>query len=276
MERSFDILGDSPPASPVVLSVPHAGRIYPPSLHAALRVPAAALVALEDRHVDTVALGARQDETMLVQRIARAWIDLNRGEDERDPLIDAGARGGHRSMKVRSGLGLVPRRTGAAGDLWLCPMSDADVMARITDDYRPYHQALDAALRAARDRFGAAVLLDVHSMPPLAQGRARVVLGDRFGSAAGGRFLDRAACAIEGCRMPIAINSPYAGGHLLQRHGDPRGGVHAIQIEIDRTLYLDRRLDGLGHGLTAATGMLRAVIDALCDEALGGMAQAAE
>ena len=121
MTPSFDEWGNAPPAGPVVLSVSHAGADYPDALRAALRVPPAALQGLEDRRVDAVAHAARRDEPMLVQRLGRAWIDLNRSERERDPRVDEGAPPLRRpilSAKLRSGLGLVPRRVTGAGDLW--------------------------------------------------------------------------------------------------------------------------------------------------------------
>lgn len=277
---SFRILGGDPPGSPVVLSVPHAGRDYPPALHDALRAPLAGVVALEDRHMDAVALGARTTETLLVQDAARAWIDLNRGEHERDPLLDGGAHAHHQSAKVRAGLGLVPRRTGQSGDLWRRRFAGEEVEARILADHRPYHCALHDALAAARAWFGTAVLLDLHSMPPLAGGRVRVVLGDRYGRAAASRFVARLEAVAAAHGLPHALNTPYAGGHILERHARPAQGVHAIQLELDRSLYLDARLDAPGPGMAAVVRMVRAMIDALADEATtaagDALAQAAE
>lgn len=278
MTRSFRMIGDVAPESPVVLSVPHAGRDYAPSLCMALRAPLASLAALEDRHVDAIALGACGRETLLLQMAPRAWIDLNRAEHERDPLLDEGA-GASSSAKVRAGIGLVPRRTAGAGDLWRGRLSAAEVEARIVADHRPYHETLAAVLAAARARFGCAVLLDIHSMPPIAGGRARMVIGDRFGRAAGARFVQRVEAEVAESGLHHALNTPYAGGYILERHGRPHGGVHAIQLEIDRSLYLDRRLDAPGPGATATTRLVRAIIDALTDEALstpGALAQAAE
>lgn len=276
---SFDRYGGDVPASPVVLSVPHAGRDYPLALRAALRVPLAALRVLEDRHVDAVALAAHGRETMLVQRRARAWIDLNRSERERDPAIDEGAAWTAPplvSAKLRGGLGLVPRRVAGAGELWRRRLDAHDVAARIRDDHRPYHAALAQALAAARARFGAAVLLDVHSMPPLGADRARIVIGDRFGHAAAGRLVAVVEAATAAAGIAAALNAPYAGGHILHTHGQPAGGVHAIQIEFDRTLYLDPAGDGPGDGMAATARLLRRIIDALADEAATGLAIAAE
>lgn len=267
---AYDRIGPAVPESPVVLSVPHAGREYPPQIAALLRVPADALVALEDRHIDAVALAAQRREVALVQRRARAWIDLNRDERERDPRLDDGAvgRGVGESAKVRSGLGLVPRRTAAAGDLWRGRLSGADVAQRIAEDHRPYHAALAEALAAARARFGTAVLLDLHSMPSLGRGEAQVVLGDRFGRSAAARFVGRAEAVARGLGFGVAINSPYAGGHILDRHGRPPSGVHALQLEIDRACYLDARGRALGTGFAAVVTLVRETILALADEAL--------
>lgn len=285
---SFECWGDDVPASPVVISVPHAGRDYPAALRAALRVSLSAVAGLEDRHVDAVAIAARERDTTVVQRRARAWIDLNRSEDERDPKADEGADPTRMGVavetgasKVGSGLGLIPRRAGNAGELWRRRWSDTEVRARIMHDHRPYHAAIADALAAARARWGIAVLLDLHSMPPLT-GTAkstRVVLGDRFGRAAGARFVARAENVANAMGMRPALNSPYAGGHILDRHGRPAANIHAIQLELDRSLYLDRALDRPGPGLDRTALLVRRTIAALADEALAQatpFAQAAE
>lgn len=276
MPDSFVLVGADDADSPVVLSVPHAGRDYPSALHDALRAPATSLRTLEDRHVDAIALAARGGEALLIQHRPRAWIDLNRGEHERDPLIDDGARGSPLSAKVRAGLGLVPRRTAAAGELWSRRLAGGEVDARIAADHRPYHAALAALLERTRARFGLAVLLDVHSMPPIAGNPARLVIGDRFGRAAAQRFVRRLETTARAHSVPYAINTPYAGGHILERHADPHGGVHAIQLEIDRSLYLDRALDAPGPGMPAVVRLLRTMIDALTDEAFAGLPPAAQ
>ncbi|RIA43745.1 N-formylglutamate amidohydrolase [Hephaestia caeni] len=269
----FDRHGPAEPTSPVVLSVPHAGRDYPLALRAALRVPIAQLTVLEDRAVDRVALAARVGETVFVQRRARAWIDLNRAEHERDPRVDDGAAAGRQpfqSAKLRSGLGLVPRRAARSGDLWCRRFTADEIVARIRLDHRPYHAALARTLAAARARFGIAVLLDLHSMPPLgtAADTVRIVFGDRFGKSAGGRFVARLEGEADAAGLRYALNSPYAGGHILERHAAPRAGIHAVQVELCRALYLDAALDRPGKGLARTAAVLRRMIDALADEAL--------
>jgi N-formylglutamate amidohydrolase len=271
-QASFELFGGEVPASPVILSVPHAGREYPLALRAALRVPVSTLRTLEDRHVDQLVLAARGAETLIVQRRPRAWIDLNRAEHERDPKLDDGAGPAtlpQLSAKVRGGLGLVPRRT-LGIDIWRRRLEAEEVTARIMADHRPYHTVLADALMAARARFGVAVLLDVHSMPSLGPrgGDAAIVLGDRFGRSAAARYVHRLEAEIAAAGLPHALNTPYAGGHILDRHARPEEGIHAIQIEIDRARYLDRRGDEPGPGFDAMVDLLRRMIAAIADEAL--------
>ncbi|OQW44054.1 MAG: N-formylglutamate amidohydrolase [Proteobacteria bacterium SG_bin6] len=277
---SFDRLGAATPASPVVVSVPHGGRDYPAAMLPLLALPAGALRPLEDRHIDTLARAAWGGETVLIERAPRAWIDLNRAEQERDPAIDAGAdprRQGAPSVKLRSGLGLVPRRVGGR-DLWRGQLQARDVESRIASVHRPYHAALAEALAAARARFGVAVLLDLHSMPPLGppESVARVVFGDRFGRTSAARFVATLEAVADAAGLAHALNTPYAGGHILDRHGAPPRGIHAVQVELDRRLYLDPALDAPGPGFAAAARLVRAMVTALADEALGSLATAAE
>ncbi|QNA83041.1 N-formylglutamate amidohydrolase [Sphingomonas sp. So64.6b] len=270
----YDLYGPLEPVSPVILSVPHGGRDYPLALRAAIRVPLTALRPLEDRHIDTLAMAARHSETMLVQQRARAWIDLNRSENERDPHIDAGADRralGLQSAKLRGGLGLIPRRLASAGEIWQRRLEGEEVMARIAGDHRPYHELLGRLLTTARARFGVAVLLDLHSMPSLASG-SQIVLGDRFGRSAAARFVHRLEAETMAAGLSGATNTPYAGGHILDRHGAPAKNIHAVQVEFDRALYLDAALDAPGKGLREAARLLRCMIDALADEALAAPA----
>ncbi len=273
-DEPFERHGGALPASPVVLSVPHAGRAYPLALRAALRVPIGAIALLEDRFVDLVAKGARGTCSMLVQTCPRAWIDLNRSEDERDPRVDDGApmrTPAQQSAKLRSGLGLVPRRAAGATEIWRHRFSGAEIEHRIETAHRPYHAALASMLAAARARFGVAVVLDIHSMPPLStRGQpARIVIGDRFGQSASGRLIACVEDAAKGVRT--ALNSPYAGGHILDRHGAPAAGIHAVQVEFDRSLYLDAALMQPGPGLGATTALLRRIVLAVEGEALSAI-----
>ena len=274
LQPTFVRLGPAALLHPVLLCVPHAGRDYPAAMLANAAVPRDRLEALEDRHVDAlIAQAVAAGHGAFVAQRARCWLDLNRDERE----IDAGMLDppppSHRliqSAKVRGGLGLIPRRAAGVGELWRATLPAAEVEARIAGHHRPYHAAVAEMLETARARFGAALLLDCHSMPPVpseAFGPApRIVLGDRFGRSAGGRLVDRIAALIEDAGLTVARNAPYAGGYTLDRHGRPARNVHAIQIEIDRSLYLDADRRGLGPGAAEVGRLLKAIATAMAEE----------
>lgn len=254
---------------PVLLSVPHAGRTYGAAHRAAMRPPAEKLVALEDRLVDEVARG-QSAAPALIAHAPRAWIDLNRNEKEIDPGLVEGAAASRVMLtpKVRSGLGLVPRRLGGVGELWRGKLDIGDVEARIAAVHRPYHAALAQALAAVRDQCGIAFLIDLHSMPPLPRQPSdlsvRVVIGNRYGRSAAPWLTARIADACARFGLGWRENSPYAGGHVVERHGAPAHGIHAVQLEIDRSLYLDPAHDRCDpHGLARVRAFLGDLIAVL-------------
>lgn len=255
----FERIGPTHVPSPLVISVPHAGRLYPPALLARAAVPREVLEDLEDRHADRLVGPAVQAGAVaIVARAARALIDLNRGEEDLDPPLRQ-PPGGIATARSRSGLGLLPRRLGRR-ELWRALPSPAEAAGRIAQVHRPYHEAIAAALAAAWQRHGHAVLIDCHSMPPLAGARAaRIVIGDRHGSSAGSGLAARLAGLCRSRGIAAAVNAPYAGAHGIERHGRPAEGIHALQIEIDRTLYLcaDRRT--VSPGLADAAALIAAL-----------------
>jgi N-formylglutamate amidohydrolase len=235
----FERLGPREAETPLVCAVPHAGRFYPPALLAASAVPESVLEQLEDRHADLLIAHAVAGGA--VARVARAWIDLNRGEEDLDPALrEPPGSGPPQSARARSGLGLLPRRVGRR-DLWREPPSAESAAARIATIHRPYHAAVAQALDAACRRFGHAVLIDCHSMPTLGGIRpARIVIGDGHGRSAGKSVAAEVARAARALGYTAALNAPYAGAHGIARHGRPAENVHALQIEVDRALYLER------------------------------------
>lgn len=268
--------GPSVPESPVVVSVPHSGRHYPPSLLAMLRLSPSRLRSLEDRYVDRlVAPLADQGFTLIVAHVARAWIDLNRSEREVDPAMVA-PRPAQAALeltaKVRGGLGLVPRRLAHHGNIYHHPISRRDLVHRIEQAHRPYHALVSDMLDAARKRFGIAILLDCHSMPPLRQtasdAPAQIVIGDRNGRSSAPIFAARAAQSCHNQGMRTAINVPYAGGHILARHGKPERDVHGLQLEICRSLYLDHLQDEPNPRFETVADMVSTLAHDLSEEAL--------
>lgn len=269
----FRRLGPDRPASPVVLSVPHAGRAYPDALLRASRLARYRLETLEDRLVDrlvwrAVADGARA----IVADAPRAEIDLNRSEREIDPAMivprpDPSSVAD--SARTRGGLGLVPARIAGAGSIWRQRLSAAELDRRIRDIYRPYQAALEAALADAREAFGIAVLLDCHSMPPRAPGGdPPIVLGDRHGASMAPELVAAAEAAVREAGFRVARNTPYAGGHITDWHGRPEENVHALQIEIDRSIYLGPDLRSPGPGFDRAARLVEVVARALAGAAL--------
>ena len=224
----------------MLLSVPHSGRDYPDWLVSLARSGRKSLEALEDPIVDRLVWRAlRHGVGAVIAAAPRAAVDCNRAEDEIDPALVDGHSGGRASARARGGLGIVPSRTGAHGQLWRRPMSRAELDDRLDQAYRPYHRAIEEQLAKLLDRFGCALLLDCHSMPP-SKGAAPVVFGDRFGRSAAPWLMARALGTARDCRLEAAANDPFAGGEILDRHGSPHTNVHALQIEIDRSLYLDK------------------------------------
>lgn len=262
---------------PVLLSVPHAGRAYRAAHLALLRAPTERLRALEDRLVDEVARG-QAHAPALIAHVPRAWIDLNRHEAEIDPGLVHGATAARVQItpKVRSGLGLIPRRLAGIGELWRTRLNIADVEARIAGHHRPYHAALAQHLETVFDRHGIAILIDLHSMPslpPQGDGAAppRIVIGNRFGRSAAPWVTMRAIETCERFGLSWRENSPYAGGHIVERHAAPARGIHAVQIEIDRALYLDAGGGACDPaGLALVRRFLAALIRAVQDSAAAG------
>lgn len=287
---AFTLSEPGSPVVPVLLAVPHAGRAYPATLAARLRQPGLASLRLEDRYVDLVAQEVARETgaALLVAHAPRAMIDLNRMPEDMDwDMVAGGApekavRPGAGS-RARSGLGLVPRRLPGMGELWQRRMTREELSVRIEQVHRPYHGALASALEPVRDEWGAALLIDLHSMPPLgpktgAQAAPDFVVGDRFGASCAPRLTAAALEHFEIAGRRAAHNRPYAGGYVLDRHGAPARGIHAMQIEICRSAYLDRGLSEPGPGLPAVARILAGLVRRLAEEITGParLANAAE
>jgi N-formylglutamate amidohydrolase len=226
---------------PVLLSVPHSGRNYDPAVVANAAQGLESLQALEDPLVDRLVwraiaagLGA------VIQPVARAVIDCNRDEDEVDPAAISGIGPVAVGPRARHGLGLVPSRTHRHGSLWRRPIHRDALTCRLDQVYRPYHRAIADGLAALRTGHDQGLLLDCHSMPSRRHGQADVVIGDRHGASAARWLTAEALRIVRAAGFTAALNEPYAGGAIIARHGRPHDRIHALQVELDRSLYLDR------------------------------------
>jgi N-formylglutamate amidohydrolase len=276
----FNTVNFSGNAGPVIISVPHAGRTYDPVLVEALRVPLSAILPLEDRYADRLTEAASTAGfPVIVAQVPRLAIDLNRAPDDLDPVSIRGgfARGAPTSAKARAGLGLIPTRLWSVGALWRAPFERCDIDARLRDVHAPYHAALAGALEAARLRWGSAILIDLHSMPPIKDDNAPdIVIGDRFGTSASSRLTAVAESVFQAAGLRTAINAPYAGGYIVSRHARPHANIHALQVEIDRRLYLDAAFDMPSEGLARLQKLVRSLAESLREELLPRVAAAAE
>jgi N-formylglutamate amidohydrolase len=272
-EPGFRRMGPEKPDSPIVISVPHAGRAYSADLLKASRLSRAKLETLEDRLVDRLVWRAVADGAVaIVADVPRAEIDLNRDEREIDPnMIVPMPRSSAviQSPRSRGGLGLIPTRIAGSGAIWRQRIQAGEMERRIEQVHRPYHAAVAEALDQARARFGAAVLIDCHSMPPRAEtgAEARIILGDRHGTSIAPELAETAEQAVSEAGFGVARNAPYAGGHITARHGRPSEGIHALQIEIDRSFYLDVELREPGPDFDRVARLIAAVAKALAARA---------
>lgn len=279
---AFTVRAAEPSPIPVLIAAPHGGRAYPPAVVAAMREPARAMLRLEDRRVDELAeaVAAATGAALIVAHAPRAVLDLNRSLEDVDwDMIEpaAGARSPRRrapSRRARSGLGLVPRRLPGLGEVWAGRLPQAELDARIAAIHAPYHARIEGELARLRRRWGAALLIDLHSMPPLAPrhgdatgaAAARFVVGDRFGASCDGSLVSACFAHFARCGHPAAHNRPYAGGYALERHSAPRRGLHALQIEVDRRCYLDAAMRELGAGFAKTAALLSGLVRQLAAE----------
>lgn len=232
--------------SPVIVSIPHAGRIYPQEILDEARVSQPVLEQLEDRWSDLIARNAGQaGATVVMAQYARAVADCNRAELQMaavEVASDLKSQMTATGQKERAGLGVIPTRLGQAGPLWRRPIAHAAWNWRLNQIHRPFHAALAQQLEWARQQHGFAILIDLHSMPTIAANRIghgqQLIVGDRFG-ASGADWLSSAAMAMgHALGLSVGLNRPYAGGYILERHAAPDQQIYGVQLEWDRALYL--------------------------------------
>lgn len=263
-EPAFTFRSHTVPPVPVLVASPHSGRAYPSELLENARDPDVLRRRLEDRYVDKIAhqISAELGASLLVANASRAMLDLNRSEHDIDWAMVAEVPKDKRrevpsTRRARSGLGLVPRRLPGTGELWRGPLRLERLNARINGIHRPYHSKISSELERLREFWGFAILFDLHSMPPITSREAiEFVLGDRFGVSCAPSL----SCDIENFLRShgrrVSRNRPYSGCYVLDRHGRPRKGLHAVQVEVCRSIYLDSRLDRTTAKMPAVATLL--------------------
>lgn len=250
LDPPFSVALPAEQLAPFVFCSPHSGSIYPQVLLEASRLDAHTLRKSEDCYVDELFAGAVELGAPLISaHFPRAYLDLNREPYELDPQLfgeELPDFANTQSVRVVGGLGTIARIVADSEEIYPVPLTVSAAIARIEHLYKPFHARLTELLERTHQHFGTAILIDCHSMPSANIGhsssaRPDIVLGDRFGASCTARLtrLVRAAFADLGYR--VVLNRPYAGGFITEHYGRPAEGVQALQIEINRALYLDER-----------------------------------
>lgn len=237
--------------SSVVVASPHSGRYYAPAFLAETVLDERTIRSSEDAFVDRLITAAPSlGAPVLAAEWPRAYLDLNRGADELDPALVDGVLRGAQTPRINSGLGVVPRVVANGRAIYRGKLTRAEAEARIAQIWQPYHAELARLMDAAKAEFGQAVLLDFHSMPHEAldavarpgTARPQIVLGDRFGASAAGEIVDVLEQGFLDAGLVVSRNAPFAGAYITHRYGRPAKKHHAIQVEIDRRLYMNERM----------------------------------
>jgi N-formylglutamate amidohydrolase len=247
-EPPFEILAPDTQSTPLVLASPHSGDRYSAEFMAASQLAGRALRKSEDCFVDEIFAAAPELGAPLIRALfPRAFMDVNREAYELDPEMFADKLPAYvntRSPRVAAGLGTIARIVANGEEIYRSKLRFADAVERIERYYTPYHAALHGLVERTKHQFGYALLLDCHSMPSSGLSRndprrADFVLGDCFGTACAAGVINMAERVLRDLGYAVSRNTPYAGGYTTRHYGQPRQGVHALQIEISRDLYMN-------------------------------------
>lgn len=271
---AYAVLAPATQDAPIVFASPHSGRAYPPEFLAAARLDPHALRRSEDSFVEALFETAPRHGCPLIHaHFPRAWCDANREPWELDPAMFDDALPHYvnaASPRVGAGLGTIARVVATGEAIYRRKLSFAEAEARIAACWQPYHDGLAELISATRARFGACLLIDCHSMPAMAGERRDrlpdIVLGDAHGTSASPVAMRRIEALLVGAGFTVRRNDPYAGGYVTRHYGRPREGVHAVQIEIARALYMDEDMISPHGGFERVRTRLEGVIAALAAE----------
>jgi N-formylglutamate amidohydrolase len=256
LDPPFEILQPARTRGPVLFNSPHSGCVYPGEFLACSRLNIATLRRSEDSFVDELIAGAvKQGFPLMRAHFPRCFVDVNREPYELDPRMFEGrlpSFANTRSMRVAGGLGTVARVVGDSQEIYDRRIPVDDALRRIESLYKPYHRALRRSFIRLQGEFGAAVLIDCHSMPSSIgqkdeRPRPQFVLGDRYGTSCAGVISETMEKTLRALGYSVNRNKPYAGGFITEHYGNPAVGLHAIQLEINRGLYMDERRCARSH-----------------------------
>lgn len=270
----FELKHPDVPNTCVVFASPHSGRDYVSEFLGQTVLSEAEIRSSEDAYVDELFADATEfGAQLLCAKTPRAFLDLNRAVSELDPALIEGMHRMAPNPRVASGLGVIPRVVANGRAIYHGKLTLNEAQARIEQVWRPYHDTLQGLLDAQLARFGRTILIDCHSMPHEAIARAtpnleeqpHVVLGDRFGASASASVVDHVEAAFIGAGFRVARNAPFAGAHIARHYGRPSRQQHVVQVELDRSLYMDEATLTKHAGFDDMRARLRGVIAGIAD-----------
>jgi N-formylglutamate amidohydrolase len=280
LDPPFEILEPADGRGPVLFNSPHSGNVYPRAFLASSRLDTAALRRSEDSFVDELIVGVvGRGYPLMRAHFPRCYVDVNREPYELDPRMFEGrlpSFANTRSMRVAGGLGTVARVVGDAQEIYGGRIPVDDAIRRIEGLYKPYHRALRRLFTRIHRDFGAAMLIDCHSMPSTAgakdeRPRADVVLGDRYGTSCVAPVAETIEQVLRGQGYSVSRNKPYAGGFITEHYGNPASGLHAVQLELNRAIYMDERRRERSPRFAQVATDFAALADALAQVPLGDL-----
>ncbi|MBI4276197.1 MAG: N-formylglutamate amidohydrolase [Rhizobiales bacterium] len=272
LDPAFEILEPAEWRGAVLFNSPHSGGVYPSEFLNVSRLDLATLRRSEESFVDELVVGVvARGYPLMRAHFPRCYVDVNREPYELDPRMFDGrlpSFANTRSMRVAGGLGTVARVIGDAQEIYDQRISVDDALRRIDSLYKPYHRALRRLFTRMHRDFGTALLIDCHSMPSATgpkddRPRADIVLGDRYGTSCVVAVSEVIETTLRGMGYKVSRNKPYAGGFITEHYGNPAAGLHAIQLEINRALYMDEKRYERRASFARLASDLEALADAL-------------
>lgn len=276
----FEIAEPATWRSPIIFNSPHSGSVYPEEFLAASRIDLASLRRSEDSFMDEL-IGGLTDAGFPVVRVnfPRSYVDVNREPYELDPRMFTGrlpSFANTRSMRVAGGLGTIPRVVGDGQEIYRERLSVDDALGRIELLYKPYHRALRRLIHKAHQTFGTAIIVDCHSMPSTGIShdeprRPDIVIGDRYDTSCAPLLPNIIEDVMSGLGYSVGRNKPYAGGFITEHYGNPASGLHAVQFELNRAVYMDERRRERGPRFRQVAADFMTLADALAAIPLGDL-----
>jgi N-formylglutamate amidohydrolase len=276
----FEIVEPPQWRAPIIFNSPHSGSVYPDDFLIASRIDLPTLRRSEDSFMDElIADLSRRGFPVVRVNFPRSYVDVNREPYELDPRMFSGrlpSFANTRSMRVAGGLGTIPRVVGDGQEIYRERLAVDDALSRIETLYKPYHRALRRLINRVHQSFGTVVVVDCHSMPSIGVSRDEprrpdVVIGDRYGTSCAPLLPDMVEATMSQLGYSVGRNKPYAGGFITEHYGNPASGLHAIQLELNRAIYMDERRREKGPRFAQVAADFAKLADALATVPLGDL-----